>query len=239
VTQLASASDLTGRDRGAGNVTLSWSYPGDIAALAIVFDVFGSADPRDLFHARLAGDVAATTVDLEGFGFAGDRYFTVVARRGDRLSLPARALLLPVQPPSLPGPTPAGGAAGALASGLGFPFGITSLGGVFAQGGDALLRGKILQLLLTSPGERVNLPDFGTRILDLVFDPNSEVLAATTEFMVARALQKFMADEIQIDKVEITADDSTLNVEISYLKKADLRAELVRVGIPLPSGPGT
>lgn len=239
MAQLDSASDLSGVDRGAGDVTLTWSYPGDITVLAIVFDVFGSDDPRDVFHTRLAADVAATTVDLDGFGFAGDRYFTVVAKRGDLLSLPARILLLSVAPQTAAGPTPAGGAAGALASGLGFPFGITSLGGVFAQGGDALLRGKILQLLLTSPGERVNLPDFGTRLMDMVFDPNSDVLAATTEFMIARALQKYMDDEIQIDKVEITTDESTLNVDIAYLKKADLRSELVRVGIPLPGGPGT
>ncbi len=180
--------------------------------------------------------MAATTVALNGLGLSGDRYFTVVARRGDLLSLPARVLLLPVQSPvqASVGST-SGGSDGALASGLGFPFGVDQRGGVYAQGGDLLLRGKILQLLLTTPGERVNLPDYGTRLLDLVFDPNSDVLAATTQFMVARALQKYMSDEIQVDKVEISADDATLNVDIAYLKKADMRSELVRVGIPLPT----
>ncbi|HEU4578340.1 MAG TPA: GPW/gp25 family protein [Polyangiaceae bacterium] len=238
MTLLASASDLRGQDQGSGNVRLSWEYPGDIAVLGIVFDVFGSADPQDVFRTRFAQDVAATAVALEGLGLSGDRYFTVVARRGDLLSLPARILRLAVQPPVAAASPPAGGSDAALASGVGFPFGISSRGGVYAQGGDLLLRGKILQLLLTSPGERVNRPDYGTRLLDLVFDPNSDVLAATTQFMVARALQKYLSDEIQIDKVLITADDAMLNVDISYIKKADLRSELVRVGVPLPGGAG-
>jgi phage baseplate assembly protein W len=122
------------------------------------------------------------------------------------------------------------------ATGVGFPFGIAPAGGVFVQGGDALLRGRILQLLLTSPGERVNRPDFGTRLLDLVFDPNSEVLAATMEFTITRALQQEFADEIQLDAVQLTSDDNTLLVDISYVRRADLTRDQLRVGVPLPPG---
>jgi uncharacterized protein len=118
--------------------------------------------------------------------------------------------------------------------GLGFPFGITASGSVFAQGGDPLLRGKVLQLLLTSPGERVNLPDYGTRLLDLVFDPNSDVLAATTQFFISRALQTYLGDEIRVGEVAITNDDSTLFVNISYTRREDGRADQLRVGVPLP-----
>jgi uncharacterized protein len=117
--------------------------------------------------------------------------------------------------------------------GLGVPFGIDGAGHVFAQGGDALLRSKVLQLLLTSPGERVNLPDFGTRLRDLVFDPNNDVLAAATEFAVTRALQRFLGDQIHVDQVQIATRDNELHVDISYLRKSDLTTERLRIGVPI------
>lgn len=233
---LASASDATGRLVPGGDVQLSWSYAGDLAAQGVVFDVYQSPDPTDLFRSLCAAQVAALTVQLPAASVPGDRYFSVVARRGASLALPSRPALVavPVAAVAIPARTtvPAAGAA----TGVGFPFGISPTGGVIAQGGDALLRGKILQLLLTAPGERVNRPDYGTRLLDLVFDPNSDVLAATTEFTITRALQQTFADEIQIDAVQVTASDDTLMVDISYLRKSDLTLEQVRVGVPLPQG---
>jgi phage baseplate assembly protein W len=234
---LTSASDVRGTDRGGGDVDLSWFHPDDILVQGIVFDVYATPDIADPFRTCYAPAVAALSTSITGRNLAGELYFTVVARRGDALALPSRSLLLPVAGPvaSVPSSStglPRGGAD--APTGVGFPFGITPAGGVYAQGGDALLRGKILQLLLTSPGERVNRPDYGTRLLDLVFDPNSEVLAATTEFMINRALQQYFADEIQVDRVQLTTTDDALLVDISYMKKTDLRVEQVRVGLPLP-----
>ena len=236
MAQLDSASNLAGHDAGGGDVALSWSYPVDIVVHSIVFDVFGSGDPLDVFHTRYAQSVAALSVQLSGFGLSGDRFFTVVARRGDELSLPSRLLRLAVIPPAATVTPTAGSPAAAGASGLGFPFGITAVGAIKAQGGNDLLRGKLLQLLLTVPGERVNLPDYGTHVMDLVFDPNSDVLVATVEFAVARSVQRYLGDEIQLDRVRITSDEATLLVDISYIKKVDLTSEQVRIGLPLPGG---
>lgn len=234
MAQLPSASDLRAQDLGAGDVALTWSYPLDIAIENIVFDVFSSGDPLDVLHTRYAQGVAALDAELTGFGFVGDHFFAVVARRGDQLGLPSRVVGLSLPPP--PAPAVAGGGSRDGASGLGFPFAITPLGGVLAQGGDPLLRGKLLQLLLTVPGERVNLPEYGTRLIDLVFDPNSDVLAATTEFTVMRAIERFLGDEIQVSRVQVSNDEATLIVDVSYIKKVDLRAEQVRIGLPLPAG---
>jgi phage baseplate assembly protein W len=132
-----------------------------------------------------------------------------------------------------PGPSASGGG-DSHAEAPGFPFQIDPKGSVFGDFGDSLLHGKILQLLLTSPGERVNLPEFGTRLRDLVFDPNNEVLAAATEFAVSRALQRFLSDELHVEKVQISSHEAELLVEILYLRKADLNTERLRVGIPIP-----
>jgi uncharacterized protein len=120
------------------------------------------------------------------------------------------------------------------AVGIGVPFAIDDAGRVFLQGGDALLRSKVLQVLLTAPGERVNQPEFGTRLRDLVFDPNNDILAAATEFAVTRALQRFLGDQIDVEGVQISTLESELHVDISYVRKRDLTAERVRVGIPIP-----
>ena len=44
----------------------------------------------------------------------------------------------------------------------------------------------IEQLLFTEPGERVNRPDFGSGLLQLVFAPNSPELAAALQFTSRR-----------------------------------------------------
>ena len=44
------------------------------------------------------------------------------------------------------------------------------------------IRDMIEQLIFTNPGERVNHPDFGSGLLQLIFAPNSPELAATLQF---------------------------------------------------------
>jgi phage baseplate assembly protein W len=230
---LAAPADLEGQDLAGGEVMLRWTYGEDIVAQQIRFDVYSSPDALSPFRTRRLAGHAATEADLSGFEAGGEVHFTVIARRGGQLSLPSSTLRLYVRPVLQPVSLTPGAARPDAELGLGFPFRIDEAGRVFAQSGDPLLRGKILQLLLTSPGERVNLPEFGTRLRDLVFDPNNDVLAATTEFMVASALRRFLGEQIHVDQVQISADGVALNVDIVYLRKADLRSERLRVGIPI------
>ena len=58
---------------------------------------------------------------------------------------------------------------------------------------DAYVGQLVEQVLFTSPGERVNLPDFGSGLLQLPFAPNSVELAAATQFAVQGALQKWLS----------------------------------------------
>ena len=50
------------------------------------------------------------------------------------------------------------------------------------------------------PGERVNRPTFGSGLMQLVFAPNSDELAAATQFLVQGALQQWLGDLIQVDE---------------------------------------
>jgi hypothetical protein len=71
-------------------------------------------------------------------------------------------------------------------------------------------------LLFTNPGERVNRPDFGSGLMQLVFAPNSPELAAALQFTVKAALQRWLGDLIVVQELEVTAADSTLSVNIQY-----------------------
>lgn len=78
------------------------------------------------------------------------------------------------------------------------------------------IRDLIEEVLFTSPGERVNRPDFGTGLQQLVFGSNSEELSTATQFLVQGALQQWLGDLIQVEGVEVEGEDSTLQVTIQY-----------------------
>jgi uncharacterized protein len=72
------------------------------------------------------------------------------------------------------------------------------------------------QVLFTSPGERVNMPDFGSGLLQLAFAPNSMEMAAATQFAVQGALQKWLAGLVKIQSVVASAQDAVLTVTVTY-----------------------
>jgi uncharacterized protein len=78
------------------------------------------------------------------------------------------------------------------------------------------VRDMIEQFLFTNPGERVNRPDFGSGLLQMVFAPNSPELAAALQFTVQSRLQLWLADLIEVNSVQITTEESELKAVIQY-----------------------
>ncbi len=72
------------------------------------------------------------------------------------------------------------------------------------------------QVLFTSPGERVNLPDFGSGLLQLPFAPNSVEMAAATQFAVQGALQKWLSNYVKVQSVTASAQEAVLTVTVKY-----------------------
>jgi uncharacterized protein len=97
-----------------------------------------------------------------------------------------------------------------------FPFRIDTGGRTARTDRDDHVRDLVEQVLFTAPGERVNRPEFGSGVMQLVFAPNSDELATTTEFLIQGALQQFLGDVIQVEATTVTADDSTIEVVVSY-----------------------
>jgi phage baseplate assembly protein W len=100
---------------------------------------------------------------------------------------------------------------------LDFPYRIDGRGRTADTGGADHVRDLIVQLLFTNPGERVNRPDFGSGLLQLVFAPNSVEMAAALQFTAQAALQQWLGDLIEIDRLEVACEDSRLTVDLQYV----------------------
>jgi len=97
-----------------------------------------------------------------------------------------------------------------------FPFHFDSRGRSSGTTDEDHIRDMIEQLIFTSPGERVNRPDFGSGVLQLVFAPNSPELAATLQFTMQAALQQWLGDVIDVEALEVTSDDAQLRIALQY-----------------------
>lgn len=87
----------------------------------------------------------------------------------------------------------------------------------------------IEQVLLTSPGERVNRPTFGAGVELLVFEPDSSQLAATTRKAVEGALQHVLGSLIQLESVEVVAKEEVLSIIVVYVDRATQTRQRVQV----------
>jgi phage baseplate assembly protein W len=98
-----------------------------------------------------------------------------------------------------------------------YPFHFDSRGRTAATDDDDHVRDMIEQFLFTSPGERVNRPDFGSGLLGMVFEPNSPELAAALEHTIRAGLQRWLGDLIEAQTVQVTSEEATLRVLIQYI----------------------
>ena len=103
---------------------------------------------------------------------------------------------------------------------LDFPFRFDARGRSGRTTHEDHVRDLIVQVLFTSPGERVNRPDFGCGLRQLVFAPNSGELAAATQALVQGSLQQWLGDLIQVEQVEALADESRLEVRLTYVLRS-------------------
>jgi hypothetical protein len=112
---------------------------------------------------------------------------------------------------------------------FGFPLIVNQNHHINATGGDEAIRGKIIQVLFTAPGERVNKPEFGCGLFNLVFEPNNPILGAAMEFTVGQALIRWLNDDIVVNGVEVETKGEVVSIEIAYTRRQDLARQAVRI----------
>jgi hypothetical protein len=97
-----------------------------------------------------------------------------------------------------------------------FPYQYDYRGKTATSGYEDHIREMIEQILFTSPGERPNRPSFGCGVKQLLFQPNSDELSATTQFLIQGALQQWMSELIEVQEIRVDNRDSSLQITVRY-----------------------
>ncbi len=118
---------------------------------------------------------------------------------------------------------------------LDHPFHIDGRGRAALTDSDDHIRDMIYQVLFTNPGERVNRPDFGCGLLQMVFMPNSDAVGTATQFLVQGALQRWLSDVIMVEHVQVTIDKAHLEVEVVYVRRNSGQRNVVQFASPCGS----
>lgn len=100
-----------------------------------------------------------------------------------------------------------------------FPFHFDNLGRTGVTDDNDHIRDMIEEFLFTDPGERVNRPDFGSGLRQTLFASNSPELAAALQFTIQGGLQRWLGDLIDLQQLEVTSDEATLNILVRYVVK--------------------
>lgn len=108
-----------------------------------------------------------------------------------------------------------------------FPYHFDGCGRTASTDDNDHIRDMIEQFLFTNAGERVNRPDFGSGLLQMIFAPNSQELAATLQFTVQAGLQQWLGNVIEVLNLNVQSEDATLQVAIKYRvrRSQEIRSE--------------
>jgi hypothetical protein len=100
---------------------------------------------------------------------------------------------------------------------LSFPFRIASNGrSAQVHSLEAHVRDELIQLILTNPGERAFLPEFGGGVRRLVFENASEAIAGVTKARITQAISRWLGQRVTLEDLQVTIDNSTLEIQIQY-----------------------
>ncbi len=100
---------------------------------------------------------------------------------------------------------------------LSWPFHLDGAGRAASAGYPEHVRQMIEQVLFTSPGERVNRPDFGCGLMRLVFAADSIELTATLRYSIQSALDRWLSGIVSVELVTVAVDDASLIVTVQYI----------------------
>jgi len=133
---------------------------------------------------------------------------------------------------------------------LGAPYPIVKdpLGFFKTQSGISQIKSDLLSLLLTNPGERVFLPDFGTPLKKLIFEQNDATLEIIAKNMIAESISKW-EPRIAVNQISVFSSaskndlnpqdpgqdiDNILSIKILFIDPEEIsEVQELRLEIPL------
>jgi phage baseplate assembly protein W len=110
-----------------------------------------------------------------------------------------------------------------------FPYRAAADGRTADTTAEEHIRQLIALVLFTNQGERVNRPDFGSGVKQLVFAENAPELASALQHMVQSSLQRWLSELIEVRGVEVKAEDATLAVLVRFRMRDADEERMVKV----------
>ena len=78
------------------------------------------------------------------------------------------------------------------------------------------VRDELIQLLLTTPGERPFLVDFGGGVRRLVFEPADPSAQGVVKATITQAVSNWLGHRVALQALEVSIVESTLTVDVAY-----------------------
>lgn len=78
------------------------------------------------------------------------------------------------------------------------------------------VRDELIQLVLTNPGERLFLPEFGAGVRRLVFENAGEITAATAKATLTQALSRWLGQRVTPEELIVESNNETITVDLRY-----------------------
>lgn len=114
----------------------------------------------------------------------------------------------------------------------GAPYPITKhpLGLFRTQSGVNQIKSDLLVLLLTEPGERVMLPDFGTPLKQFFFEQNDSVIVERVKQVIANSIKNW-EPRIAVTAIDVTNSASSMEPSLSPLDNGEGASHVLMIRI--------
>lgn len=128
-----------------------------------------------------------------------------------------------------------------------YPITKTSKGYFWAKDDLEVIKSSILIILLTNPGERVYLPEFGTPLRDLLFENGSPALIDRARQMILTSIERW-EPRVQVDDIQVNLgyetyeakdleNDHVLHIKILFRIDSSITIQQnLELEVPLPNG---
>lgn len=100
---------------------------------------------------------------------------------------------------------------------LSFPFRISSDGRTAqVRSQEDHVRDELIQLILTNPGERLFIPEFGGGARRLVFENIGGIEAGIIKAKMAHAIAEWLGERLNIEDLSVSVVNGRIDIEITY-----------------------
>ena len=78
------------------------------------------------------------------------------------------------------------------------------------------VRDELVQLILTNPGERLFLPEFGGGVRRLVFENIDDTTGAMVKAVLTRSISRWIGNRVTLENLIVNIENETIAVDLSY-----------------------